>query len=348
MKLSRRNVSLLISRSKAIVRGLALFAMVSLAPAQCPSAQGNAALALQGFPASGNLVQVSLAGRPTALALFLLGLPSAPVSFPWGTLCVATGPSLAASLQVLDAGGVGTLQLPIPNAAWVVGLAFGAQGMVDDSAAPNAQFSISNSLSPTITASVPLFADDFESYALGPFPPSGGWSYYFGTNGRIVTPGASSTKALELEGSNCWSTVIYHAVPMIPGRARLEFDVAIPQVTGQGCGADLAYMGFWSPGCTWGCAYDFVQFTSFAGQAGPGTLLVGGSVTLPLTVQVNHWYHMAIQTDFTNGTFAVAIDGGFFGEFTGTTTIPAGIAFYAGHGSPNPVVMVDNVRVYAQ
>lgn len=317
----------------------------STASAQCTVGQGNAALQLLGQPAELNLVRLTTTGVANSPALLLVDQVAGPSALPFGTFCVGLSPALVSIGQLTNGVGIDQLTFRIPVLPGLPGSNYFFQSLVLDAQAPNGGFALSNGVAVAIRPSTLLFGDDFEAYPLGG-PPGGGWAQFWGGPQIVVSPGYSSTKCLELHGAYCWSAVAYHPVPNLVGNVRLEFAAFVPHLSPAGCGSDMCSFGFWTPpgsGCTWGCGHDFFQFVS------NGTILVSSGQTLPLPVQTNHWYQMAIQADFTAGQFALEIDGQLFGPFAGSQTQPAGIAFYAGHGSgPNPVLRLDDIRVMSQ
>ncbi|HEX6810252.1 MAG TPA: hypothetical protein VF384_01400 [Planctomycetota bacterium] len=314
------------------------------ASGQCNQSQGNASLQLLGHPAELNLVRLSTSGAANAPAMLLVDPVAGPTASPFGTFCVGLSPALVGLLRLTNGGGTDKLTFGIPVLPGLPGTSYYFQSLVLDALAPNGGFALSNGVALAVHPSTLLFAEDFETYATG-LSPTGGWVQYWGGPQIIVNPGPASAQCLELHGAYCWSAVAYRPVPNLVGNVRLEFSASVPHLSPAGCGSDMCFFGFWNPpggGCTWGCAHDFFQFVS------NGTILVSGA-TLPLLVQVDHWYRIAIQADFTAGSFVLEIDGQLFGPFAGSQTQPAGIAFYAGHGAgPNPVLRLDDIRVMSQ
>jgi len=348
------NTMTITSKSLRAVSAVCLFlgfghGLLCNVEAQCPAGQGNATLALAGQAAVGNSLSFRTSGAASAPALFLLGTNPGPVSIPpWGTLCVGVDASLVTLLHFLSAQGTSDIQISGAATVGLLGQAFHVQDLPLDASAPNGTFAISNSVSLTLGGSTPVFADDFESYALGTFPSSGGWSQYWGNAlGTIVSGGSSGSQSFQLVGAYCWSAVAYHPVPL-GVRARYEVSVMATNMATPGCGYDMIHVSFWTPPpCqTWGCSYDGFQF------AHDGFIYGAGYPAYQLQAfQTNRWYRCAIQADFQAGTYCVEIDGRLFGPFPGatTTTLPGGIVFYAGHGqSPDPAVRFDDVRVFVQ
>jgi len=115
-----------------------------------------------------------------------------------------------------------------------------------------------------------IFQDDFESYAVGSFPSSGGWEIVWngaGNQYQVITDSyyASPAKSLQLRGSYGWSVVVKKDFSSSSNLIGYEAKLMSPP--GGGCGVAFcnipietwgryyAYVGFSTDGFVWACSH---------------------------------------------------------------------------------------------
>jgi hypothetical protein len=195
-----------------------------------------------------------------------------------------------------------------------------------------------------------IFSDDFESYAQGVFPSSGGWQLKFNGEGSSyqyvdTAHSVSGTKALHLVGSYCWSADAYHDVTL-PSSVKLEANVFASQVVGCGCSPILGSINLNDPNLgTWGTAYGSVSFNCdgniYAQQKNDQSSKI---LLRPYVAQ--RWYHIESYINLETKTYDVYIDGILYGTALNILDAgtPTGAKVQAGHGS-YPTFWFDDVKI---
>jgi hypothetical protein len=188
-----------------------------------------------------------------------------------------------------------------------------------------------------------LFQDDFESYDLNTFPSPGGWTIIYNGAGDSYqhvdnATAVSGTKSFHSVGSDCWASTNFRAVD-IPDKVTFEVNVRIDQVVSCGCGPDLAHMGLYGPGGSWG-SYWRAFFRC------DGNIYAEGYAPPLQSYSAGTWYHVMLNYDLTLRVFDVYVDGilrasGLPMVDAGT---PTGVVIGAHHGA-NPVAWFDDVKV---
>jgi hypothetical protein len=202
---------------------------------------------------------------------------------------------------------------------------------------------------------VTLFSDNFDSYASGTFPSSGGWQLLYegeGTGSQYVdnTYSVSSPNSLHLVGSSCWSANAFHPVT-IPSKVTVEASVFVDHIVSGGCTPVIASVSLNDP--SWSLyGIGRILFHN------DGQIYAAKSSTddrsedvLLMSYSVKTWYHVKAYFDLTNRTFDAYINGTLYA--TGVQILeageePTGVLLYAGHGDTpsNPVVYFDDVKIY--
>ena len=193
-----------------------------------------------------------------------------------------------------------------------------------------------------------IFSDDFESYALGSFPASGGWELVFNGMGdqyQVVTDayGVSPTKSLQLWGSpNDWSATVQKHFNSASRYIGYEVSMLISAV-GYGGPGRVDYVGFFNrEAYIWGKYYATVQFNhdimdiitddgKFLGTWTPGT-----------------WYAIKVLLDRDTNTYSVWINGQLKGNAFKTSNQDTNIIDAMSLQSDHPGVRdyFDDVRVF--
>ena len=160
---------------------------------------------------------------------------------------------------------------------------------------------------------LPIY-DDFESYVVGTFPLSGGWTLIYDGAGEsyqkvVDTCSKSPTKSLQLVGSPGWAADAAKSIHS--GTQLLGFEVQIRvSETGSNDGAN-ARCGFYglSQGLwPWHLYVQFLQNGSvFAGAPGAGGQLLQSYV-------VGEWYKVGVVYDRERNSYSVWIDDVLRGE----------------------------------
>lgn len=199
-----------------------------------------------------------------------------------------------------------------------------------------------------------IWMDNFDSYTVGTFPSSGGWSLIYsgaGSQYQYVdnTHSVSGSQSLHLVGSSCWSANAYHALSL-PSFATLNAHVYVDSIVSCGCTNTLGYVAFENPNVgSWGTAYGSVGFNCdgnmYAAQSAKPTVEPSNDVLL-MHYEAGLWYQIKLDVNLISRTFDVYVNGeakaiGLKILETGT---PTGVEIAAGHGG-NPTVWFDNVVV---
>lgn len=187
-----------------------------------------------------------------------------------------------------------------------------------------------------------LFFDDFESYALGTFPSTGGWSLYYSGAGSTYqyvdnAHAVSGTQSFHMTGGNsCWSATAIRGVTF-PQTYSYEVDVYIDQIVSCGCSQFQAEVGpntmFRLAFLCDGKLYAFLRYN-------PGSL----AYLMPYTART--WYHVKVEANASTGLFSVYVDGALVasGLQSLDTAAPTSFLLAAEHGA-NPTAWFDNVKV---
>jgi beta propeller repeat protein len=153
-----------------------------------------------------------------------------------------------------------------------------------------------------------IFADDFDSYATGSFPSSGGWNLKYNGRGnsyQIVdgSQSVSSPNSLKLEGQKNWAAAADHALSETPDQVLFEADVKVTRPNGGTDGWANAYVVLVDPDVGWGTHY--------------GTVLFGADQLINGKIPYNfdQWYHVKAKVDMLNRKNDVWIDDEFIGTF---------------------------------
>jgi hypothetical protein len=213
-------------------------------------------------------------------------------------------------------------------------------------------FSIGNSVTTTIESAQLVFSEDFDSYAVGTFPSSRGWSLIYGGAGASYqyvdnTHSVSGGKSLHLVGSSCWSANAFYPIS-IPSRVRVETEVFVDQIVSCGCTSILAHIQLVNPNLgTWGTAFGMVEFNCDGNvYANQGS---NAQAVLLMPYSPRTWYRVRLDVDLTARSFDVYVDHVLRGSnlIISDTGMPTGITLSAAHGG-NPTVWFDDLKVWAQ
>jgi|WetSurMetagenome_2_1015567.scaffolds.fasta_scaffold10194_2 hypothetical protein len=156
-----------------------------------------------------------------------------------------------------------------------------------------------------------LINDNFESYALGIFPSSGGWyERYNGSGQNIVTNSVASSgsKSFRLKGLSSWSaTIENHNAGWQAGCSTMNYELSFYT-----SGGDHS-MGFLDYSPIWGLSFGTIVFQ----QNGTITADNSGTATFLTSYSFNQWYKVRVQVYNTSPyLFKVWVDGLYLGEFT--------------------------------
>jgi len=145
-----------------------------------------------------------------------------------------------------------------------------------------------------------IFQDDFENYAVGTFPSSGGWQLVYNGAGdqyQVITSdhSASGSQSLQMEGQYSWSAVV--AKDFASSSNLIGFEAYL-----MGTPGSWPSVGFGNETIQpWGRLYGAVGVDTIDG------FIVAGSQNLqPCTA--NTWYKIREVMDRNAGTFDVWID----------------------------------------
>lgn len=151
-----------------------------------------------------------------------------------------------------------------------------------------------------IAAETVIFQDDFESYATGTFPSSGGWQLVYngaGNQYQVITSdySASGSQSLQMKGRYTWSAVV--AKDFASSSNLIGFEAYL-----MGTPGSWPSVGFGNEAIQpWGRLYGAVGVDTIDGY------IVAGSQNLqPCTA--NTWYKIREVMDRNAGTFDVWID----------------------------------------
>jgi len=153
-----------------------------------------------------------------------------------------------------------------------------------------------------------IFSDDFESYAAGTFPSSGGWELVFNGRGnayQIVSNRyyVSPTRSFRLWGLPNWSAVAQKKFSSSNRYMGYEGSILIESI-GTGGPGRVEYFGFYDrAAATWGKWYGTVAFNEDNMK-----ILAEGNIVLG-TWTTDTWYKVKVMLDRGTNTYNVWIDG---------------------------------------
>ncbi|MEA1869875.1 MAG: DUF2341 domain-containing protein [Euryarchaeota archaeon] len=206
---------------------------------------------------------------------------------------------------------------------------------------------------PTVTVGVSdvndtIFEDDFDSYATGSFPSSGGWNLKYngyGTSYQIVdcSQSVSSPNSLKLEGQSNWAAEANHPLSETPDQVVYEVDIKVTQPGSTVMNYHDAEVALGNPNVgTWGTSYAPVRF----GRAEDRVIFMSGTtVTMPFNF--DQWYHVKTSVDNVNKTYSVWIEGSFLGSGTFSCNGDYTDIRLIGGNNAHTRVWFDNVKVFS-
>jgi hypothetical protein len=160
-----------------------------------------------------------------------------------------------------------------------------------------------------------IFQDDFESYAVGTFPSTGGWHVVYNGAGdqyQVITNSYShnGTKSLQLVGQDHWSSVTERAFSSSLNVIGFE-GYLMPTSFSYGMINGGPGIGFHNAQIVqWGRYYAGVSFwNGVIWSANNGT-----SVALQNFTQINTWYKIRVMLDKTTRIFDVWINDVLVGQ----------------------------------
>ena len=198
-----------------------------------------------------------------------------------------------------------------------------------------------------------IFSDNFDSYALGTFPSSGGWQIIYngaGTSYQYIdnTHSVSGSQSLHLEGSSCWGAQIFNTIN-IPASVIFEYNIFIDSIVSGGCTPDFAIPALFNPSIgSWGTGFGGVSFNNDGNIYAVQSYSDVSKNILLMPYSAQTWYLVKTVVDLTARTFTVYINGVLRGSSNQImdSGMPTGISINAGHGN-NPTVWYDNVTLYS-
>ena len=198
-----------------------------------------------------------------------------------------------------------------------------------------------------------LLSDDFEGYAPGTFPISGGWVFRLrGTGGNTAdqqvdnTVSVSGTNSLRMVGAGCGSVNAYHPLAL-PSRFKVEASAMIRQIPSSGCSVIAGGVAAVFPSEPVGIPYGAVAFYTNGWLC--AVLSTNAELDRVQLVQfnTNTWYRIAVTIDLDRRSFDVDINGNRRGTALSMPTngLPTGIEVLSGQGT-NAVIWYDDVAVF--
>ncbi len=189
-----------------------------------------------------------------------------------------------------------------------------------------------------------IFADDFDSYATGSFPSSGGWNLKYngmGDSYQIVdnSQSVSSPNSLKLEGEANWAATADHPLAETPDQVIYEVDVKVTQPGSSVMNYPDAAIGLANPNIgTWGTRYAGVIF----GNAENRVIQPGN-----IPFNFDQWYHIKVEADMNNGVYDVWLDDQLIASDISTSSNGdyTHIRLEGGNNA-HTRVWFDNVKVY--
>jgi hypothetical protein len=202
-----------------------------------------------------------------------------------------------------------------------------------------------------ITVDPPIVGwfENFESYAVGSFPDTNGWSLLYngaGSSQQYVTDthAVSGSQSLHLVGSSCWTSSAYHPVDITP-RVLFEASVFVNQIVNCGCTPQLARVSLYNPAIgAWGTAFGSISFNCDGKIYAIQSNYDRGQDILLMSYNPGTWYHVKLDVNLTDKTFDVYIDGVLLNSELQIidSGMPTGVNLDSAHGE-NPTVWFDDV-----
>jgi hypothetical protein len=194
-----------------------------------------------------------------------------------------------------------------------------------------------------------IFQDDFESYAVGTFPSSGGWQIVWngaGNQYQVITDAYSNspTKSLQLEGSVGWSIVVKRDFSSSSNLIGYEgYLMSTTDASGAyGNGNSISF--FNQPIATWGRYYADIGFWNgyiWAGVSSSGWIYKLQPFA-PMT-----WYKIRVILDRTSRIYNVWIDDVLVGQNLVELEDPNEIlSLQIGMGWQTQLSYFDDVKVF--
>lgn len=156
-----------------------------------------------------------------------------------------------------------------------------------------------------------LFSDNFESYAVGTFPSSGGWELIYdgaGSQYQTVTDTYSNspTKSLQLLGTNGWSANVQKK--FTSSSSLLGYEAYMLAQSNTGPANHVGQIAFWNlQGAPWGKRFAVVQFGE-DGNLYTAPIHLGPVYVNMGPYEANRWYYVKVVIDRTAGKYSVWID----------------------------------------
>lgn len=199
-----------------------------------------------------------------------------------------------------------------------------------------------------------IFFDNFESYTVGTFPSSGGWTIIHNGAGNTqqyvdTAHAVSGIKSLRSMGSSCWCASLSKALT-IPVKVRLEGKVFVDQLVYGGCSVVIAQLGLWRTDDSMNAGLIiFGRDGNIYAQKQTGHPNPSSNLVLLTSYTPGQWYDVRVDLDYSSKTFDVYIDDTLVGSAIPilddlTDKMPNAVRVGAGHNA-NPVAWFDDVRV---
>ena len=169
------------------------------------------------------------------------------------------------------------------------------------------------SIPPVKGAEQLFFEDDFESYAVGTFPSSGGWELWYngmGNEHQVIVDSVSNSpsQSLQLLGYHLVNWAAYAVRPFVTNQPKIGFNVSVKVSAIGDRNRVIAQVGF-------GQNLPPNRATTFAPIyfLENGTIAVSGfGSVLPYVAE--KWYKVTVIMDRTSETFSVWIDNVLQGQ----------------------------------
>jgi hypothetical protein len=173
-------------------------------------------------------------------------------------------------------------------------------------------------------AELTFFEDDFESYAMGMFPYSGGWELWYngaGTEQQVIVDNfsVSATKSLKLLGLDMWAA--FAAKRFTSSSNVIGFEVAVRVEETKGQSRDDARVSFTKKlSSSISREYALVTFQD------DGTITSGGQVLQSYVDDT--WYKIKLIMKRDSETYSVWVDGELKGENLAVKTTSGDVTTY--------------------
>jgi hypothetical protein len=177
-------------------------------------------------------------------------------------------------------------------------------------------------------AEITFFEDNFERYAVGTFPSSGGWELWYngaGTEQQVIVDNfsVSATKSLKLLGLNNWAAFAAKRFTSTSNMIGFEVAVRVEETNGQP--RDDARVSFTKKlSSSISREYAPVTFQD------DGRIISGGQVLQSYVDGT--WYKIKLIMDRDNETYSVWVDGELKGENLLVKTTSGDVTAYPSHG----------------